>query len=186
MAVIKRFWRRTAASSSTVCNSPGACGDWVTIGADLTSTSFGTDKTPGPLAMSLQPSARSKRQRHAVGRAKARTCVCRIQCRRRDGGERDLLPHRQRVYADALRERHRSRSGEPEPRLHLVLRLQRVCKPSRTATGHVFEVTYDATASHGDLDEYRRLQPRRRAGHRRRLRSAIQAISSSRPTSASL
>ena len=26
----------------------GACGDWVTIGADLTSVSFGTDKTPGP------------------------------------------------------------------------------------------------------------------------------------------
>ena len=25
----------------------GACGDWVAIGADLTSTSFGTDKTPG-------------------------------------------------------------------------------------------------------------------------------------------
>jgi hypothetical protein len=26
----------------------GACGDWVTIGADLTSVSFGADKTPGP------------------------------------------------------------------------------------------------------------------------------------------
>jgi len=26
----------------------GACGDWVAIGADLTSTSFGTDKQPGP------------------------------------------------------------------------------------------------------------------------------------------
>jgi hypothetical protein len=26
----------------------GACGDWVAIGADLTSVSFGTDKTPGP------------------------------------------------------------------------------------------------------------------------------------------
>jgi hypothetical protein len=26
----------------------GACGDWVTIGADLTDVSFGTDKTPGP------------------------------------------------------------------------------------------------------------------------------------------
>ena len=26
----------------------GACGDWVAIGADLTSTSFGTDKHPGP------------------------------------------------------------------------------------------------------------------------------------------
>ena len=38
----------------------GKCGDWVTIGQDLTSTVFGTDKTPGPngyvVAISRAPS----------------------------------------------------------------------------------------------------------------------------------
>ena len=130
MVVIKRFWRRTAMSSSTV-QFTGACGDWVPIGQDLSSTSFGTDKTPGPAGYVVAISRAAERLRHTLGRTSRGRVFVASNADNAIGRSRYLLPDRHLLTAGAVRERHRRRSRESEPCLRLVLGLQRVCDSRR-------------------------------------------------------
>ena len=184
--------RRLAGSLDTQCNE--FFGDWAVrhhvrrLGAarrrgDLTGTAFGADKNPGPTGY-VVATERAPSDTGTLWAGTAPRPGLRLEERgQRDGGNVTFDRIDTRVDADAVRQRHRGRPGEPEPRVHLVLGLQRVRDAAGTAPGHVFDVTYNPGSAHGDLEEHR-LQPRRPADHRRRLRLRT-ATCTCRPTSAS-
>jgi hypothetical protein len=132
----------------------GACGDWVTIGADLTSTSFGTDKTPGPNGYVV-----------ALGRAASDTGTLWAGLRR---GRVFVASNADNADNTAVAFYRIDETGcpssctnlrptrfvsgiavDPSNPNHAFISYSgynAYAVASGTATGHVFEVTYDSTA----------------------------------------
>ena len=79
----------------------------------------------------------------------------------------DVGPHRHGHDAGALRQRHLGRPDEPQPRLGLLLGLQRLHARTRPATCSRSPTT---RTSHAATFTGPLVRPRRRAGHRRRAR----------------
>jgi hypothetical protein len=125
----------------------GACGDWVTIGADLTSTSFGTDKTPGPAGYVVATErAPSDHGTLWAGLRRGRVFVA--------SNADDATPGNVTFYRiDTASTPTRFVSGiavDPANPNHAFISFSgynayALASVPATATGHVFEVTYNPT-----------------------------------------
>jgi hypothetical protein len=122
------------------------CGDWVPIGQDLTSTSFGTDKTPGPAGYVV-----------AIRRAASDTGTLWAGLRRgrvfvASNADNATAANVTFYRIDSASTPTRFVSGiavDPTNANHAFISFSgynAYATASGTATGHVFEVTYDATA----------------------------------------
>jgi len=118
----------------------GACGDWVPIGEDLTSTSFGTDKTPGPAGYVV-----------AISRAASDTgTLCAARRRGRvfvasnaDNGDNTAVTF-YRIDTSSQPERFVSSiSVDASNPNHAFISYSGYNAYDPTQPGHVFEVTYD-------------------------------------------
>jgi hypothetical protein len=133
----------------------GSCGDWVTIGQDLTSTVFGMDKTPGPAGYVV-----------AISRAPSDTGTVWVGMRR---GRVFVASNADTANANNVAFVRIDTSGQPERFVsgisvdasnpnHAFISYSgydAYSAATGTATGHVFEVTYNpvkqTAAWSGDL-----------------------------------
>jgi hypothetical protein len=123
----------------------GACGDWVPIGQDLSSTSFGTDKTPGPNGYVV-----------AISRAASDTGTLWAGTRR---GRVFVASNADNASAAAVTFYRIDTSSQPERFVsgisvdasnpnHAFISYSgynAYATATGTATGHIFEVTYNPT-----------------------------------------
>ena len=121
----------------------GACGDWVTIGQDLSSTAFGTDKAPGQyiVATSRGPSDNGTLW---AGLRRGRVFVA----SNADAPAASVTFYR--IDSSSTPERFVSGIAvDPSNPNHAFLSFSgynAYATAAGTATGHVFEVTYDPVA----------------------------------------